>query len=34
MLKKRFEQIEKEYIRKMTEMEKNLYKSPLLEDEA
>ena len=34
MLKKKFEQIEKEYIRKMTEMEKNLYKSPLLEDEA
>jgi len=33
MIRKRFEQIEKEYIRKMTEMEKTLYKSPLIESE-
>lgn len=30
MLKKRFEMVEKDYMRKMSEMEKNLYKSPLV----
>jgi DNA-binding ferritin-like protein (Dps family) len=29
-MKRRFEQVEKDYLRKMTEMEKNLYRSPLL----
>lgn len=32
MLRKRFDLIEKDYIRKMSEMEKTLYKSPLIED--
>jgi hypothetical protein len=32
LLRKRFEQVEKDYLRKMTEMEKGLYKSPLIED--
>lgn len=31
-LKRKFDQVEKDYIRKMTEMEKNLYRSPLLEE--
>jgi DNA-binding ferritin-like protein (Dps family) len=30
LLKKRFEMVEKDYMRKMSEMEKNLYKSPLV----
>jgi hypothetical protein len=30
MLRKRFDLIEKDYIRKMSEMEKTLYKSPLI----
>lgn len=33
LMKKRFEQIEKEYVRKMSEMERALYKSPLQDDE-
>ena len=32
LLKKRFELVEKDYMRKMSEMEKALYKSPLAED--
>ena len=32
ILKKKFELVEKDYIRKMSEMEKGLYKSPLIED--
>ena len=32
MLKKKFDVVEKDYMRKMTEMEKALYRSPLNED--
>ena len=32
VMRKRFEQVEKDYIKKMSEMEKNIYRSPLIED--